>query len=111
VRRATQLTREVLASGRGQVPGPQAVDLNSLIEDSCRLLQRVVGEDVDLQISLGEDAGRIEADPGQIERILLNLALNARDAMPSGGILTITTQALDSGGVPNQLDASLANTC
>jgi signal transduction histidine kinase len=86
------------------MPGPQAVDLNSLIEDGCRLLRRAVGEDVDLQISLGEDAGRIEAYPGQIERVLLNLALNARDAMPSGGILTITTQALDSGRVPNQLD-------
>jgi signal transduction histidine kinase/CheY-like chemotaxis protein len=104
VRRATELSRQVLASGRGRAPGQQAVDLNSLIEDSCRLLRRVVGEDVDLQISLGEDAGRIEADPGQIERVLLNLALNARDAMPSGGILTITTQALGSGGVPNQLD-------
>ena len=104
VRRATELTRQVLASGRGQVLGSQAVDLNSLIEDSCCLLQRVVGEDVDLRISLGEDAGQIEADPGQIERVLLNLALNARDAMPSGGILTITTQALDSGGVPNQVD-------
>ena len=104
VRRATELTRQVLASGRGQVLGSQAVDLNSLIEDSCCLLQRVVGEDVDLRISLDEDAGQIEADPGQIERVLLNLALNARDAMPSGGILTITTQALDSGGVPNQVD-------
>jgi two-component system, cell cycle sensor histidine kinase and response regulator CckA len=63
VRRATELSRQVLASGRGRAPGQQAVDLNSLIEDSCRLLRRVVGEDVDLQISLGEDAGRIEADP------------------------------------------------
>jgi len=104
VRRATELNRQVLASGSGQVPGTRAVDLNSLIEDSCRLLRRVVGEDVDLQISLGEDAGRIEADPRQIERVLLNMALNARDAMPSGGILTITTQALDSGGMPDQLD-------
>ncbi len=104
VRRATELTRQLLASGRGQLPGLHSVDLNSLVEDNCRLLRRVVGEDVELQVSLGEDVGRIEADRGQIERVLLNLTVNARDAMPAGGIFSIKTRAVDSGGngVPAQ---------
>jgi two-component system, cell cycle sensor histidine kinase and response regulator CckA len=103
-RRATELTRQLLASGRGQLPGLHSVDLNSLVEDNCRLLRRVVGEDVELQVSLGEDVGPIQADPGQIERVLLNLTVNARDAMPAGGIFSIKTRAVDSdgNGIPAQ---------
>jgi PAS domain S-box-containing protein len=109
VRGATELTRQLLASGRGQMPGLQAVDLNSIVEESCRLLRRVVGEDVELRISLGEDVGRIKADPGQIERVLLNLAVNARDAMPAGGTFSIKTQSVDSEGsdIPEQIGGTL----
>lgn len=90
--RAAGLARQLLASGRSQVPGVNTVKLNSVIEESCRLLPQVLGEDIELRVLLGEDVGSIKADPGQIERVLLNLAVNARDAMPEGGTLSIKTQ-------------------
>jgi two-component system cell cycle sensor histidine kinase/response regulator CckA len=94
--RASELTRELLASGRSQAPGLHAVNLNSVVESACRLLARVLGEDVELRVSWGDGIGCINADPGQIERMLLNLAVNARDAMPAGGTLSIETKAVSA---------------
>ena len=104
--RAADLTRQLLATGRGQMPGLHSVNLNSVVEDICRLLPSVIGEDVELCVSLAKDVGCIRADSGQMERVLLNLAVNARDAMPSGGRLSITTQHLASeeNGVPDRRD-------
>jgi two-component system, cell cycle sensor histidine kinase and response regulator CckA len=101
--RAADLTRQLLASGRGQTPGLHSVNLNSIVEDTCRLLPRVIGEEVELCVSLAKDVGCIRADSGQMERVLLNLAVNARDAMPSGGRFSITTQhlAVEQSGIPD----------
>jgi two-component system, cell cycle sensor histidine kinase and response regulator CckA len=106
--RAADLTRQLLASGRGQMPGLHSVNLNSVVEDTCRLLPSVIGEDVELCVSLAKDVGCIKADSGEMERLLLNLALNARDAMPSGGRFSITTQHLASeqNGVPDRGDTA-----
>ena len=104
--RAADLTRQLLALGRGQTPGLHSVNLNSIVEDTCRLLPRVIGEDVELCVSLAEEVGCIRADSGQMERALLNLAVNARDAMPSGGRFSITTQRLaaEKSGIPDGPD-------
>jgi two-component system, cell cycle sensor histidine kinase and response regulator CckA len=91
-RRAADLTRQLLASGREFMPGVQAVKLNKVIEDACGLLPRVLGEDVELRLALDEEAGWINADSGQVERAVFNLAANARDAMPRGGTFSITTK-------------------
>ena len=75
--RAADLTRQLLASGCGQMPGLHSVNLNSVVEDTCRLLPSVIGEDVELCVSLAKDVGCIRADSGEMERVLLNLAVNA----------------------------------
>src|SRR6266487_4378815 len=90
--RAADLTRQLLALGRGQTPGLHSVNLNSVVEDTCRVLPSVIGEDVELCVSLAKDVRCIKADSGEMERVLLNLAVNARDAMPLGGKFSITTQ-------------------
>jgi two-component system cell cycle sensor histidine kinase/response regulator CckA len=90
--RATALTRQLLAFSRMQVLQPKVVDLNTIVADMGRLLPRLIGEDIDLRIVCGEHLGRIKADPGQIEQVLMNLAVNARDAMPDGGKLVIATE-------------------
>jgi two-component system cell cycle sensor histidine kinase/response regulator CckA len=95
--RATELTRHLLAFSRKQVLEVQALDLNSLVSDVHRMLQRVIGENIDLQTVLAPDLGRIMADPGQIEQVIMNLAVNARDAMPAGGKLTLETANVDLG--------------
>ena len=89
--RAASLTRQLLAFSRKQVLDPQLHDLNSLVREMSKLLGRVLGEDVQLKLELGEELGRIYADRGQIEQILMHLAVNARDVMPNGGILTVRT--------------------
>ncbi len=90
--RATGLTRQLLAFSRRQVFSPEVCDLNELIAGLDRMLRRLIGSDVELATLFGEELGAVEVDPGQIESAIVNMAINARDAMPEGGVLTIQTQ-------------------
>jgi signal transduction histidine kinase/ActR/RegA family two-component response regulator len=92
--RAASLTRQLLAFSRMQVLQPRIIDLNALVADMSKLLRRLVREDIEFGFRLGDSLGRIKADPGQMEQVLLNLTLNASDAMPQGGKLSIETQKL-----------------
>ncbi len=89
--RATALTRQLLAFSRRQTLEPVVLNINNLVENTSKMLGRIIGEDIDLQFSPGEDLGNVRADSAQIEQVLMNLAVNARDAMPRGGKLTIET--------------------
>jgi PAS domain S-box-containing protein len=89
--RAASLTRQLLAFSRRQVLAPKVLDPNAVILNMERLLRRLLGEDVALHLQFDPKAGRIKADPGQMEQVIMNLAVNARDAMPTGGHLTIET--------------------
>jgi len=89
--RAENLTRQLLAFSRRQVMEMKVIDLNDLLRNLEKMLCRVIGEDIELTTLLAEDLGRVKFDPGQIEQVILNLAVNARDAMPSGGKLTLET--------------------
>ena len=89
--RATSLTRQLLAFGRRQVLLPQVLNLNDIVENMNRMLSRLIGEDIQLLTVLGPDLWPVKVDPGQIEQVLMNLAVNGRDAMPRGGKLTIET--------------------
>ena len=104
--RASALTRELVAFSRQEMAEPKALSLNELVSDTDRLLQRTIGEDVELRLELGTKLPAIEADSSQLERVLMNLAVNARDAMPDGGTLLITTEAL--GGDDDQPDAGIS---
>jgi PAS domain S-box-containing protein len=96
-RRAAELTRQLLAFSRKQVLHPAILDLNAVIQDVGKILQRVIGEDVRIVTDLATNLGSIRADRGQIEQILMNLATNARDAMPNGGKFTLRTGNIDLG--------------
>jgi two-component system cell cycle sensor histidine kinase/response regulator CckA len=89
--RAAKLTRQLLALGRKQLLEPKIVDLSAVVVAVEPFLRRLLGEDIDLAVKSHEGLGRVRADPGQIEQVILNLALNARDAMARGGRLTIET--------------------
>lgn len=91
-KRAAALTGQLLAFGRKQVLLPKVINLNSIILEIEKMLRRLIGEDVGLQTALDSELGNVMADPGQIEQVLLNLVINARDAMPDGGQLTIETK-------------------
>jgi two-component system cell cycle sensor histidine kinase/response regulator CckA len=93
--RAATLTRQLLAFSRMQVLQPQVINLNSIVEEMGKLLPRLIGEDIELAIHTANDLGRIRADASQMEQVLMNLAVNARDAMPNGGKLLIETRNLD----------------
>ena len=93
--RASALTRQLLAFSRQQVLQPVVLNLNEVVEDLQKMLHRLLGEDVDLHASLAPDLGNVRADPGQMEQVIMNLAVNARDAMPTGGRLTIETMNAD----------------
>jgi two-component system cell cycle sensor histidine kinase/response regulator CckA len=90
--RAADLTRQLLAFSRKQLLAPRILDLNQVFRESDGMLSRLLGEDIELVTRYGDSVHKVRADPGQIDQIVMNLAVNARDAMPKGGRLTIETQ-------------------
>jgi two-component system cell cycle sensor histidine kinase/response regulator CckA len=99
--RAVSLTRQMLAFSRKQILSPVVLDLNVVIDDTAKMLRRLIGEDIDFRVSSAESLWAVEADPDQIVQILMNLCVNARDAMPQGGTITITTGnvTVEAGGM------------
>jgi two-component system cell cycle sensor histidine kinase/response regulator CckA len=105
--RAAALTRQLLAFSRRQILQPKVLEIDAVVPEMDKMLRRLLGEDVNLVTNLGAGAGKVKADPGQIEQVIVNLAVNSRDAMPGGGTITIETAvveldeayARDHGGV------------
>ncbi|HKQ36945.1 MAG TPA: ATP-binding protein [Verrucomicrobiae bacterium] len=95
--RAAGLTRQLLAFSRKQVLQPKVIDMNAVIAEMNKMLQRLLGENIKLVTHADPQLGRVKADPTQMEQVLLNLAVNARDAMPKGGTLTIQTENVGLG--------------
>ena len=93
--RATGLTSQLLALSRKQTIKPKAMDLNAVVKDIQRVLDRLIGEDIEVHTALDADLGRTVADPDQIHQVLMNLVINARDAMPDGGTLTVETRNVE----------------
>ena len=95
VTRAASLTSQLLAFSRKQVLRPKVLDLNAVLADVARMLQRLLGENIEVQVIPARSLSRVKADPGQMEQVILNLAVNSRDAMPQGGKLTIETSDVE----------------
>jgi PAS domain S-box-containing protein len=89
--RASSLTRQLLAFSRKQMLAPKVLDLNAVVTENLKMLTRLIGEDIDLVMVPGAELGAVKADPGQVEQVIMNVAVNARDAMPRGGSLRIET--------------------
>jgi PAS domain S-box-containing protein len=96
--RAAMLTNQLLAFSRREVTKPRVLNLNETIADLDKMLRRIIGEDVELILHLATGLSNIKADPGQIGQLLTNLVINARDAMPDGGVVTIATEDVDVAG-------------
>jgi len=97
--RAAALTRQLLAFSRQQTLRPQVLQLPDVVAEVAHMLQRVIGENITLETRHGRGLGPVRADPGQLEQVIINLAINARDAMPGGGTLTISTAAVSAADV------------
>jgi PAS domain S-box-containing protein len=95
VTRAAALTSQLLAFSRKQVLRPKVLDLNAVLADVVKMLHRLIGENIDMKVVPAPSLGRVMADPSQMEQVILNLAVNSRDAMPQGGKLTITTRNVE----------------
>ncbi|MCI0530414.1 MAG: PAS domain S-box protein, partial [candidate division Zixibacteria bacterium] len=93
--RAALLTKQLLAFSRKQMLQPRVLDLNEAVSDMDKMLKRMIGEDIELVTVLAENLGRVKADPGQVSQVILNLVVNARDAMPQGGKVTIETDNVE----------------
>lgn len=105
--RSASLTRQLLAFSRRQMLAPKVLNLNDIVDGMGKLLRRTIGEDIQFSTALSSDLGNVRADPGQIEQVLLNLIVNARDAMPQGGKLTIETRNLTIDNSYSQAHAEL----
>ena len=95
--RAANLTRQLLAFSRRQAVEMKVIDLNALLQNLEEMLLRVIGEDIEFSTALDKNLGRVKADPGQVEQAILNLVVNAREAMPSGGKIAIETANTEMG--------------
>ena len=109
--RASALTRQLLAFSRKQVLEPQVLDPNQIVRNMLKMLRVLIGADIELKTNLSDRAGRIHADPGQIEQVVMNLVVNARDAMPRGGKLIVETQSarLDEAYAASHPDARVGD--
>jgi two-component system cell cycle sensor histidine kinase/response regulator CckA len=105
--RAAGLVRQLLAFSRKQILEPRMIDLNQVVGGIEKMLRRLLGEDVQLEVVLAEKIGTVLADPGQFEQVLMNLAVNARDAMPRGGSLTIATSNVEVAESPSRGSADV----
>jgi two-component system, cell cycle sensor histidine kinase and response regulator CckA len=106
--RAAGLTQQLLAYSRKQVLKPRLLDLNDLVSETKTLLARVIGEHIAIETFLEPGLPSVEADPGQLQRVIVNLAVNSRDAMPDGGTLTISTRSAEFDGIASAADESPA---
>ncbi len=105
--RAARLTKQLLAMSRKSMVEPRLVDLNELVAESAELFRRLIGEDISLSVLADPKPVRVVLDPGQLEQVLMNLVVNARDAMPSGGQLTIETRTVDLSSEPEHASSNL----